>query len=120
MQPRDVMLAIAKKNGDIGASCYVGPGAVARAKELGLDGYRFYFLGRGGVLGDVDPAVIHSAFGYFHPKVIARMWDSSRKCMEPHYAAQALIECGHLHARRMFAEVDGLDDYVAAATQLIA
>ena len=120
MNPRDVMLAIAKKTGDIGASFYFVPETVARAKELGLDGYRFYFLGRGGVLGDVDSAVIHSAFGYFHPRVIARMWDSSRKRMEPHYAAQAFIECGHMYGRRMFAEVDGLEDYVAAATQLIA
>ena len=47
------------------------------------------------------------------------MWDSARKRMEPHYAAQAYIECGHMHGRRMFAEIDGLDEYVAAATQLI-
>ena len=120
MEPRDVMLAIAKKTGDIGASFYFVPETVARAKELSLDGYRFYFLGRGGVLGDVDSAVIHSAFGYFHPRVITRMWDSARKRMEPHYAAQAFIECGHAHGRRMFADVDGLEDYVDAATQLIA
>jgi hypothetical protein len=113
------MLAVAKKTGDIGASFYFVPETVARGKELGLDGYRFYFLGRGGVLGDVDSAVILSAFGYFHPTVIARMWDSARKRMEPHYAAQAYIECGHEHGRRTFASVDGLDAYVDAATQLI-
>lgn len=119
MQPLDVMSAIAKKTGDIGASFYFDPATVARGKELGIDGYRFYFLGRGGVLGDVDSAVVHSAFGYFHPKVIARMWDSARKKMEPHYAAQAFIECGHVYGRRMFSEVDGLDAYVDAAAQLI-
>jgi hypothetical protein len=64
MQPLDVMSAIAKQTGDIGASFYFDPATVARSKELGLDGYRFYFLGRGGVLGDVDSAVIHSAFGW--------------------------------------------------------
>ncbi len=120
MEPRDVMLAIAKKTGDIGASFYFAPETVARGKQLGLDGYRFYFLGRGGVLGDVDSAVIHSAFGYFHPHVIARMWDSARKRMEPHYAAQAFIECGHAYGRHMFGEVAGLDGYVDAATQVIA
>ena len=114
------MLAIAKKTGDIGASFYFVPETVARGKELGLDGYRFYFLGRGGVLGDVDSAVILSAFGYFHPKVVARMWDSARKRMEPHYAAQSFIECGHAHGRRKFAGIEGLEQYVDAATQVIA
>jgi len=113
------MLAIARKTGDIGASFYFEPATVARGKELGIDGYRFYFLGRGGVLGDVDSAVVHSAFGYFHPRVIARMWDSGRKRIEPRAAAQAFIECGHAYDRRMFSEVAGLEGYVAAATQLI-
>src|SRR5262245_62543715 len=102
MQPRDVMAAIAKKTGDIGASFYFVPETVARGKELGLDGYRFYFLGRAGVLGDVDSAVILSALGYFHPDFIARMWDTARKKMEPHYTAQACIECGHVYGRRQF------------------
>jgi len=119
MQPLDVMTAIAKHTGDIGASFYFDPATIARAKELGLDGYRFYFLGRGGVLGDVDSAVVLSAFGYFHPNVLGRMWDSARKRMEPHYAAQAFIECGHAFGRRMFADVDGLDAYVDAAAQVI-
>jgi hypothetical protein len=120
MQPRDVMLAIAKKTGDIGASFYFDPETVARGKELGLDGFRFYFLGRGGVLGDVDSAVIRSAFGYFHPKVIARMWDTARTRMEPHYAAQAFIECCHQFGRRKFAGLEGLDAYVDAAGTVIA
>jgi hypothetical protein len=119
MQPRDVMLAIARKTGDIGASFYFVEGTVARGKELGLDGFRFYFIGRGGVLGDVESAVVHSAFGYFHPKIIARMWDSSKERISPSDAARAYIECGHEHGRRMFAGVDGLDAYVDAATQLI-
>jgi hypothetical protein len=120
MQPRDVMLAIAKKTGDIGASFYFDPETVARGKELGLDGFRFYFLGRGGVLGDVDSAVIRSAFGYFHPKVIARMWDTARTRMEPHYAAQAFIECCHQFGRRKFAGLEGLDAYVDSAGTVIA
>ncbi len=119
MQPRDVMLAIAKKTGDIGASFYFVPETVARGKELGLDGFRFYFLGRGGVLGDVDSAVVRSAFGYFHPYVIARMWDSARTKLPPRDAAREYIECAHQHGRRMFADVDGLEGYVEAAAQVI-
>ena len=67
MDPREIIAAIAKKTGDIGSAFYFEPDTVAKAKELGLDGFRFYFLGRGGVLGDVDPPSCRSAFGYFQP-----------------------------------------------------
>jgi hypothetical protein len=119
MQPRDVMQAIAKKTGDIGASFYFVPETVARGKELGIDGFRFYFLGRGGVLGDVDSAVVRSAFGYFHPRLLGRMWDTAREKVEPRLAAREYIACAHAHGRRQFSDVDGLDAYVEAAAQVI-
>ena len=77
MQPVDTIHAIAKKTGDIGASFYFTPETLARGKELGLDGFRFYGLGRGGVLGDVEADVVRSAFGYFHPAIIDRIWNSA-------------------------------------------
>src|SRR6188472_193586 len=98
MEPFDVMSAIARKTGDIGASFYFVPETVARAKELGVDGYRFYFLGRGGVLGDVESGVVRSAFGYFHPAVIERMWESGQRRiapLRPRDAAREFIACGH-------------------------
>jgi hypothetical protein len=119
MNSHEVMRAIAKKTGDIGASFYFVPETVARAKELGLDGYRFYFLGRGGVLGDVESGVVHSAFGYFNPSVIARMWNSGKKRIAPRDAARAFIECAHDHGRRMFTGIEELPAYVDAATHLI-
>ena len=111
--------AIAGPTGDIGASFYFVPETVARAKELGLDGFRFYVLGRGGVLGDVESDVVRSAFGYFHPVVVDRMWTSARQVMAPRDAARAYIECAHEHGRRRFAELEGLAAYVDAATTVI-
>ena len=64
--------------GAMGSAFYFVPETVAVGKANGLDGFRFYFLGRGGVLGDVEPAVVASAFGYFAPAVVARMWSSAR------------------------------------------
>lgn len=119
MEPRDVIRAIAGPTGDIGASFYFVPETVARAKELGLDGFRFYVLGRGGVLGDVESDVVRSAFGYFHPVVVDRMWTSARQVMAPRDAARAYIECAHEHGRRRFAELEGLAAYVDAATTVI-
>ena len=63
MDPRETIAAIAPKTADIGSAFYFHPDTVATAKSLGLDGFRMYFLGRGGVLGDVEPAVVSSAFG---------------------------------------------------------
>ena len=40
--------------GQIGQAYYFHPDTLARGKELGLDGFRWYMLGRGGVLGDVE------------------------------------------------------------------
>lgn len=119
MLPRDVMLAISRKTGDIGASFYFVPETLARGKELGLDGFRFYFLGRGGVLGDVDSAVVRSAFGYFHPRLIGRMWDTAREVLSPRDAAREYIACAHAHGRRKFADIEGLEAYVEAAARVI-
>ena len=122
MEPVEVMHAIARKTGDIGASFYFAPETRARAKELGIDGFRFYFLGRGGVLGNVDAAVVRSAFGYFHPRLLAHMWDTATEHLAPRDAAREFITCGHEHGRRMFSAIGGLDvaEDTAAAEEVEA
>ena len=67
MDPRETSTAIAAKTGDIGSAFYFHPDTLAKAKTLGLDGFRMYFLGRGGVLGDVEPDVVSSAFATSSP-----------------------------------------------------
>jgi hypothetical protein len=114
------MHAIARKTGDIGASFYFESETKARGREIGLDGFRFYFLGRGGVLGDVDSAVVRSAFGYFHPRLIEHMWDTAKEKVAPRDAAREYIACGHAFGRRTFAGIDGLEAYVDAAASLIS
>jgi hypothetical protein len=119
MQPRDVIQAVAAKTGDIGASFYFQPPTLARGKELGLDGFRFYFLGRGGVLGDVEAGVVHSAFGYFNPALLARLWDTAKQVIAPRECAREYIACAHARGREWFGDVDGLDAYVDAAATVI-
>lgn len=119
MDPREVMAATKGPIGDIGAAFYFDPDTLARGKALGLSGMRFYALGRGGVLGDVDPAVIRSAFGYFEPRLLEKWWTQAREVMEPRRAAAEYIACNHDFARRHFAELHGLDEFVDAATTVI-
>jgi hypothetical protein len=48
---------------------------------------QWYFVGRGGVLGDVEAPVVQSAFGYFAPAVVAKMWNGAREKIAPRDAA---------------------------------
>src|SRR5690606_22466174 len=119
MDPREVMQATAGKIGDIGSAFYFAPETLRRGQEAGLDGFRFYFLGRGGVLGVVEPSVIRAAFGYFEPGLVAKMWTSATKVMAPRDAARLYIACAHDFGRAKFATLDGLPAFVDAATVVI-
>jgi len=104
VNPRDTAHQIALKTGRLAETFIFHPETVARGKELGLDGFRFYFLGRGGVLGDVDAAVVHAAFGYFSPDLIGKMWTSAKEQLDPRQAAREYIACAHNHGRARLEE----------------
>ena len=99
----------------IGSLHYFDPDTVATGKEHGLDGFRFYFLGRGGVLGDVEAEVVTSAFGYWNPALITKMWTTAKERMAPREAARLYLSCAHAFGRKQFGGVDGLDAFCAAA-----
>lgn len=105
---------------DLGPRFYFTPETVAVGREYGLDGFRFYFLGRGGVLGDVDPNVVLSAFGYFKPAVLHHMWTTGREQASagPRELADAYLKCAQDHGRRHLSDVKGLDTFCAAAEQV--
>lgn len=120
MQPHEIMRATEAIN-QIGAAFYFAPQTVQHAKQqLGIDGFRFYFCGRGGVLGDVDADVVRSAFGYFEPGLIRKMWETGieRSGRSPREIAREFIACGHAFGRTTFAGLD-LAPFVDAAAQVI-
>lgn len=104
--------------GAAGSAFYFTPETLARGRELGLDGFRLYFLGRGGVLGDVEAPVVTSAFGYFEPSVVARLWDSARSVVPPRDAARAYLACAHDMGRRCLGEVSDLGPFCRAAEEV--
>jgi hypothetical protein len=118
MQPTEIMRAT-EPIGSIGAVFYFHPDTIAAGKQAGLDGFRFYALGRGGVLGDVEAGVVHASFGYFHTGLIDKIWNSAKEVMAPRDAARLYMECAHKLGRAKFSEIDGLDGFVDAATQVI-
>lgn len=106
MTPLEIVQQTSPIINEAGGRYYFDADTMAKGKELGLDAFRFYFLGRGGVLGNVEPAVIVAAFGYFSPGVVEAMWSSARQIMDPREAARAYLACAdHFGAQRL----DGLD-----------
>jgi hypothetical protein len=112
---KDLVAIVAEPINRIGPSFYFTPETRAVGKELGVDALRFYFLGRGGVLGDVDWAIVMSAFGYFNPTLLEKMWNTGRERLPARDAARAYLGCCHDFGRAHFAAVDGLDEFCAAA-----
>lgn len=120
MNAEELIATTAGPVGQHGAAYYFTPETLERGRELGLDGFRFYFLGRGGVLGDVEAPVVVSAFGYFEPGLVRRIWESGREVVEPREAGRAHLACAHRFGRERFAGAGDLGPFCEAAESVVA
>ncbi len=122
MLAQELMDATSSTIGQAGAAFYFHPDTLARGKEIGLDGFRFYMLGRGGVLGDVESDVVASAFGYFNRSLVARIWNTAKERYNPgpREAAREYLECCANLGRSTLANVEGLNAFCEAAEAIIA
>ena len=111
----ELIATVCPKIRDLGWAHYSTPETTAVGEALGLDMFSLYFLGRGGVLGDVEPLVVSSAFGYFNPTLVAQMWNSGREIVAPRVAGRAYVAAAAELGRAKFAGIDGLEAFVAAA-----
>lgn len=120
MTPEELVAATAAPINSLGAVYYFHPDTIAHGKEaLGLDGMRFYFLGRGGLMGDIDAPLATSAFGYFAPAVMDKMWNSAREKCPPRDAAIASLECNANIGRAKLGDVAELGAFCDAAAQVV-
>ncbi|HEX5017493.1 MAG TPA: hypothetical protein VFX15_07905 [Actinomycetes bacterium] len=62
------------------------------SEAAGLPGWQLYFLGRHGVLGDVDPDVILAAAYIFPADYLRQEWTAARKVMTPAEALSRYLE----------------------------
>ena len=119
MTPQELLHAACPALGTVGAGFYFAPSTLAVGKDLGLDGMRWYVLGRGGVLGDVESPVVTSAFGYFHPATVAKLWDSAKEKLAPRDAGRRYHQCAAESGRAKFSGIAGLDAFNEAAQAVI-
>lgn len=118
MTPSELVATACPKIGALGSAFYFIPETTSRGKERGVDGMRLYFLGRGGVLGDTSAAVVRSAFGYFNPGLVEKMWNTGREKLPATEAAALYWDaCADL-GRAKLAGADGLDGLVDALGQV--
>jgi hypothetical protein len=103
-----------------GWAFYFAPETVAAGAQHGLDGGQFYFLGRGGVLGDAEAPVVTAAFGYFNPDVVTAMWNSARAKLAPRAAGTLFMECCAAFGRAKLSGVEGLESFVASGEKVLA
>jgi hypothetical protein len=114
----DLAIDTGTKLGKIGQAFYFHPDTVARGQELGMKPFQFYGLGRGGVLGDVDNSVVHSAFGYFHPAMIDHVVGGARELIGARECGREYMECARNLGRATFADLEGLAEFSEAAEAL--
>jgi hypothetical protein len=119
MTPEELVAAACPLIGELGWSFYFTPETTARGQELGVDVLTFYAVGRGGVLGDAPPRVVHSAFGYFNPVQLATTWNAAKEKVAPGEAALAYMQCSQAHGRKHFSDIEGLDAYCRAAEAVV-
>lgn len=74
--------------GDIGARFMLDMDMYGDAATLGYGGLAFYFAGRGGVLGDVDHAVVYETFAFFPAETVREAWESSATVEDRSVSAQ--------------------------------
>lgn len=116
----ELVQTVCPKIRDTGWAHYFVPDTLARGASYGLDVLGFYFLGRGGVLGDVEWQVVHSAFGYFNPDVVRDAWNAGREKVAPREAGRAFLECAQQLGRSRLALVEGLEEFCEAAEAVTA
>ena len=115
MDTEELMADVCPRIARLGSTFYFRPETLECGKEAGLDGFRLYFLGRGGALGDVEPAVVTSAFGYFAPGLVDKMWTTARQSQPPRQTAALYADCAANLGRTTLADAEGLVEFCDAA-----
>ncbi len=104
---------------DLGGRWMSSDDEEAATTAAGFEGWQLYFLGRHGVLGDVDPDVIVSAAYFFEPEYLSREWDAARTVMSPPEAVEIYATLCHDWGRKHLAGFEGAGRLAELAEQVI-
>jgi len=108
MTPEDFNATTAGPLQRIGAVHYFHPYAKEAAESLGIDGFRYYLAGRAGVLGEATTDVVLSAFGYFEPGLVDKLWSTSKERCNVVEAADAQMKVAYRIGAEALGEASGV------------
>jgi hypothetical protein len=112
-QARATAVAAKGPIGDLGGNWMVGEAEEQATADAGLVDWQLYFLGRHGVLGDVDTDVILAAAFFFPADHLRREWRIARALMTPAEGLSRYLAVCHQWGRdrlASFAEADRLSE----------
>ena len=116
LNPLEAATALAGPVGFLGGWFMASRSTYAYGSELGFEGMTFYYLGRGGALGDATPEVVASAMTFFPAPLVETMWQAGKAVTTPEAGLAAFSECCWRWGRKRFAAVSGLE----RTTELLA
>ena len=105
MTPEETARVLADPIGWLGGEFMTHPSTFERAGEIGLHPWPYYFLGRGGVLGDPDADVIYAVMPFFAPDLVRRSWEQGRATRAPQEVLTHYVETMCSFARKRWTGV---------------
>lgn len=95
--------------GQLGGAWMQGPEEEQATTAAGLQGWELYFIGRHGVLGDVDPDVVTAAAYVFPPDKVREEWERARRVLAPMDAAESYLRICHAWGRERVSDFAGAE-----------
>lgn len=118
---QETVRALAQPIGDVGGKFMLHPETIGSCKDFGYpNGFAYYVVGRGGVLGDVDADVISAAFGPFAPSLMRVMWEAGIGVEGAKAGAQRFSDACAAYGRSRHADATKLDRFIELAERVIA
>jgi hypothetical protein len=109
LNPVEGASALAAPVGLLGGWFMASRSTYAYGGELGFDGMTFYYLGRGGALGDAHPEAVASAMTFFPVPLVVTMWQAGRAVMTPADGLAHFSEACWRWGRKRFGAASGLE-----------
>ncbi len=120
MSALECVQALAQPVGDTGGKFMLHPETIGSCKDFGYpNGFAYYVVGRGGVLGDVDADIISAAFGPFSPSLVRLMWEAGIGVEGAKAGAQRFAEACASYGRKRLVDVDGLDRFIELGERVV-
>jgi hypothetical protein len=119
MNALETAKALASPVGYLGGIWLADPATYGYGDKIGVKGRAFYFLGRGGAMGDVSGEVVASAMAFFPPHEPRDFWNEGRALMEAAHAVEALSTCLWDWGRRRLASAPDLERTIELLARVV-